>query len=37
MLPVQILLNNLLYDVSELPIPLDRVDDDYLSHPRHGI
>jgi P-type Mg2+ transporter len=35
MLPVQILVNNLLYDVSELPIPLDRVDDDYLSHPRH--
>ncbi|MGE5649292.1 MAG: HAD-IC family P-type ATPase, partial [Bacillota bacterium] len=35
MLPVQILLNNLLYDVSELPIPLDRGDDDYLSHPRH--
>jgi Mg2+-importing ATPase len=35
MLPVQILLNNLLYDVSELPIPLDRVDDDYLSQPRH--
>jgi P-type Mg2+ transporter len=34
-LPMQILLNNLLYDVSELPIPLDRVDDDYLSHPRH--
>ena len=32
---MQILLNNLLYDVSELPIPLDRVDDDYLSHPRH--
>jgi Mg2+-importing ATPase len=35
MLPMQILLNNLLYDVSELPIPLDRVDDDYLSRPRH--
>ncbi|HEU0265692.1 MAG TPA: magnesium-translocating P-type ATPase, partial [Geobacterales bacterium] len=35
MLPVQILLNNLLYDVSELPIPLDRVDKEYLSHPRH--
>ncbi|HEU4373650.1 MAG TPA: magnesium-translocating P-type ATPase, partial [Telluria sp.] len=34
MLPTQILLNNLLYDVSELPIPLDRVDDDYLTHPR---
>ena len=30
MLPVQILLNNLLYDVSELPIPLDRVDDDMV-------
>jgi Mg2+-importing ATPase len=34
MLPVQILLNNLLYDFSELPIPLDRVDDDYLTYPR---
>jgi Mg2+-importing ATPase len=34
MLPAQILLNNLLYDVSELPIPRDRVDDDDLSHPR---
>ena len=35
MLPVQILLNNLLYDVSELPIPLDRVDEEYLRQPRH--
>ena len=35
MLPVQILLNNLLYDVSELPIPLDSVDDEYLTQPRH--
>ena len=35
MLPAQILLNNLLYDLSEMPIPLDRVDDDYLSRPRH--
>jgi Mg2+-importing ATPase len=34
MLPVQILLNNLLYDVSELPIPLDKVDDEHLRHPR---
>ncbi|HTT08014.1 MAG TPA: magnesium-translocating P-type ATPase [Gammaproteobacteria bacterium] len=34
MLPAQILLNNLLYDVSELPIPTDNVDDDVLSHPR---
>ena len=35
MLPVQILLNNLLYDVSELPIPMDTVDHDALAHPRH--
>jgi Mg2+-importing ATPase len=34
MLPVQILLNNLLYDVSELPIPLDDVDAEYLRKPR---
>jgi Mg2+-importing ATPase len=34
MLPVQILLNNLLYDVSEIPIPLDNVDQDYLVKPR---
>ncbi len=35
MLPTQILLNNLLYDVSELPIPMDNVDNKYLAHPRH--
>lgn len=35
MLPTQILLNNLLYDVSELPIPMDNVDNAYLTHPRH--
>jgi Mg2+-importing ATPase len=34
MLPVQILLNNLLYDVSELAIPLDEVDAEYLRRPR---
>jgi P-type Mg2+ transporter len=34
MLPVQILLNNLLYDVSEIPIPLDKVDEEYLVRPR---
>ena len=34
MLPVQILLNNLLYDVSEIPIPLDNVDEEYLVRPR---
>ena len=35
MLPTQILLNNLLYDVSELPIPMDHVDNEYLAHPKH--
>jgi Mg2+-importing ATPase len=35
MLPMQILLNNFLYDISEIPIPLDSVDADYLSRPRH--
>jgi Mg2+-importing ATPase len=35
MLPSQILLNNLLYDVSELPIPMDHVDNTYLTRPRH--
>ncbi|MEA5097601.1 MAG: magnesium-translocating P-type ATPase [Burkholderiaceae bacterium] len=35
MLPVQILLNNLMYDVSELPIPMDTVDREALAHPRH--
>ena len=35
MQPVQILLNNLLYDVSEVPIPLDRVDRNILARPQH--
>ena len=35
MLPVQILVNNFLYDVSEIPIPLDSVDREYLERPRH--
>jgi Mg2+-importing ATPase len=34
MLPMQILLNNLLYDVSEIPLPLDNVDDEDLARPR---
>jgi Mg2+-importing ATPase len=34
MLPVQILLNNLLYDVSETAIPLDRVDETMIERPR---
>lgn len=36
MLPVQILLNNLLYDLSELALPLDNVDEELLSKPSHG-
>jgi Mg2+-importing ATPase len=35
MLPVQILVNNFLYDVSEIPIPMDTVDREYLERPRH--
>jgi Mg2+-importing ATPase len=34
MLPVQILLNNLLYDVSEIAIPADDVDADMIARPR---
>ncbi|MDH2052056.1 magnesium-translocating P-type ATPase [Achromobacter marplatensis] len=34
MLPVQILLNNMLYDISELPIPLDNVDASDMAAPR---
>ena len=34
MLPVQVLLNNFLYDVSEIPIPMDSVDEDFIQRPR---
>lgn len=34
MLPVQILLNNLLYDFSQVSIPTDNVDEDYLQRPK---
>ncbi len=34
MLPIQILLNNLLYSLSQSTIPTDHVDDEYISHPR---
>jgi Mg2+-importing ATPase len=34
MLPVQVLLNNLLYDFSEVPIPMDEVDDETTAEPR---
>jgi Mg2+-importing ATPase len=34
MLPIQILLNNLLYDFSELTIPTDNVDPEYIQEPK---
>ena len=34
MLPIQILLNNLLYDLSETTIPLDRVSESMVAQPR---
>ncbi|HZP29674.1 MAG TPA: HAD-IC family P-type ATPase, partial [Acidimicrobiia bacterium] len=35
MLPGQILLNNLLYDTSQMAIPTDRVDEELLARPSH--
>lgn len=35
MLPAQILLNNLLYDTSQITIPTDRVDSSFTKKPRH--
>ena len=34
MLPVQVLMNNLLYDFSQTAIPTDHIDEDYLMRPR---
>jgi Mg2+-importing ATPase len=34
MLPVQILIQNLLYDFSQLSLPWDRMDEDFLARPR---
>ena len=34
MLPAQVLLNNMLYDLSEIPIPTDRVDPEEVAAPR---
>jgi Mg2+-importing ATPase len=34
MLPIQLLTQNLLYDLSQMAIPFDRVDDEYLAKPR---
>lgn len=35
MLPMQILLNNLLYDISQITIPTDQVDESFTKKPRH--
>jgi Mg2+-importing ATPase len=34
MAPIQVLINNLIYDFSQLGIPADRVDEEYLLKPR---
>lgn len=34
MLPIQVLANNLLYDISQTTIPTDEVDDEWLTKPR---
>ena len=34
MTPIQVLVNNLLYDTSQIGIPSDKVDEEYLTHPR---
>jgi Mg2+-importing ATPase len=34
MLPIQIIVNNLLYDISQTSIPTDGVDEEYLAAPR---
>jgi Mg2+-importing ATPase len=34
MAPIQVLVNNLLYDLSQVGIPLDHVDEEYLARPR---
>jgi Mg2+-importing ATPase len=34
MAPIQVLVNNLLYDFSQVGIPLDNVDEEYLAKPR---
>ncbi|HEX7077578.1 MAG TPA: magnesium-translocating P-type ATPase [Candidatus Eisenbacteria bacterium] len=34
LLPVQILVNNFLYDISEVPVPMDEVDPEFMDRPR---
>lgn len=35
MLPIQILLNNMLYDIAQITIPTDHVDKNFTKKPRH--
>src|SRR6201981_1479888 len=35
MLPTQILLNNFLYDLAQVTIPTDRVDESFIGKPHH--
>ncbi|HWU85377.1 MAG TPA: magnesium-translocating P-type ATPase, partial [Rhodocyclaceae bacterium] len=35
MLPLQLLVQNLLYDISQIAIPFDRVDEELLANPQH--
>lgn len=35
MLPIQILLNNLLYEIAQLTLPTDNVDDSFIRAPEH--
>ena len=37
MLPIQVRLNNLLYDVSQIAIPFDHVDPEDTAQPSDGI
>ncbi len=34
MTPLQVMTNNVLYDASQVPIPTDKIDEDYLKKPR---
>ncbi|MCU1700971.1 MAG: magnesium-transporting ATPase [Mycobacterium sp.] len=34
MLPIQLMIQNLLYEATQLTLPFDRVDDEYVSRPR---
>jgi Mg2+-importing ATPase len=37
MLPIQLLVQNLLYDISQISIPWDMMDREYIEQPKSGI